>query len=124
MLKRLLHHALRVKTLILIFALSWWMTERGIPALGMAVPMAGEEAGRWYILFAVLFKMSVATILFHVIRHELFPYLRLGAVIEDYRAALGKERADLAQAAAIQALAHCVLIGWLLSTIVSVVAKW
>lgn len=60
LLKRLGAHSWRLKILILTFGLAWWVTERGIPALGMPLPLAGEEPGRWYILCAVLFKMSAA----------------------------------------------------------------
>jgi hypothetical protein len=124
MLKELGRHLWRVKTLVLIFALSWWATKRGFPVLGMLPPASGEEPERWYILFAVLYKMSGALILFHVVRHELFPYIRLGQPVEDYSQAVRAGKADLAQAAAIQTLAYCLLIGFLLFTIVPVIAKW
>ena len=77
MLKNLGRHLWRVKTLVMIFVLFWWVTKRGFPALGMLPPASGEEPERWYILFAVLYKMSGARVLFHVVRHELFPYMRL-----------------------------------------------
>ena len=118
------HHLGRVKTLVAIFALAWWATQHGFSALGMNPPAAGEEPERWYILFVVLYKMSGAMVLFHVVRHELFPYMRLGQTVEDYGQAVKAGRADLAQAAAIQTLAYCLLIGFLLSTIVPVVVKW
>jgi hypothetical protein len=124
MLRQLGRHIWRVKTLVGIFALSWWAMKHGFPVLGMTPPTGGEEPERWYILFAVLYKMSGAVVLFHVIRHELFPYIRLGDTVGDYVAAARAGRADMAQAAAIQTLAFCLLIGFLLLSIVPVIAKW
>jgi len=124
MIKDLLHHLGRVKTLVLIFVLAWWATTYGFPALNLNPPALGDEPQRWYILFVVLYKMSGAIVLFHVVRHELFPYIRLGKPVEDYTKAVKAGHADMAQAAAIQTLAYCLLIGFLLSTIVPVVVKW
>ena len=124
MLKNLGRHLWRVKTLVLLFVLSWWTMKHGIPKLGMVPPASGEEPERWYILFAVLYKTSGALVLFHVIRHELFPYIRLGQPVEDYTKAVRAGQADMAQAAAIQTLAYCLIVGFLLSTIVPVIVKW
>ena len=124
MLKDLLHHLGRVKTLIVLFVLSWWATTRGVPSLGLVPPAAGEEPARWYIFFVVLYKMSGAMVLFHVIRHELFPYMRLRQPIDDYTRAVHAGKPEMAQAAAIQTLAYCLLVGLLLNTIVPVVVKW
>ena len=93
-------------------------------SLGDDAAAPGEEPERWYILLVVLYKMSGAMVLFHVVRHELFPYLRLGQTVSDYSKAVKAGHADMAQAAAIQTLAYCLLIGFLLSTIVPVVVKW
>ncbi len=124
MMKDLLHHLGRVKTLIVIFVFAWWATTYGLPVLKLYPPAPGDEPQRWYILFVVLYKMSGAMVLFHVVRHELFPYIRLGKTVEDYSKAVKAGHADMAQAAAIQTLAYCLLIGFLLSTIVPVVVKW
>lgn len=118
MLKDLGRHLWRVKTLVAIFILTWWTTTRGMPALGLIPPAAGEEPERWYILLVVLYKMSGAMVLFHVIRHELFPYMHLGETVKDYNRAVHAGKPELAQAAAIQTLGYCLLIGFLLSTIV------
>ena len=124
MIKHLGQHIWRVKTLVFLFALSWYSMKHGFPFLGMNPPTGGEEPERWYILFAVLYKMCGAMILFHIVRHELFPYLRLGDTTADYFKAAREGKAELAQAAAIQSLAFCILIGFLLMAIVPVIVKW
>lgn len=124
MMKKLYEHIMRVKTLVILFILSWYAMKRGFPLLGMVPPVGGEEPDRWYILFAVLYKTSGAMVLFHIIRHELFPYVRLGETVADYAKAVKEGKSDMAQAAAIQMLALCLLTGFLLSTLVPVVVKW
>ena len=68
--------------------------------------------------------MSGAVVIFHIVRHELFPYIRLGDTVSDYVKAAREGKADMAQAAAIQTLAFCLLIGFLLMAIVPVIVKW
>jgi len=111
------NHFWRLKTALLVLFISGWYVATFEPK------NPGDETRLW-IAANTIWKVTLGVVMVHVGRHEMFPYMRFGLVIKDYREAMKEGDGPRAQAAAALAFGYCVLIGLLFMTVVGVVAKW
>ena len=115
--KRSVGHTWQIKTaILLLIASGWYVVHQG--------PIGDADPTRIWIMANTTWKLALAAILFQIGRHDTFPYLRLGLVVQDYRDAMAAQDGSRAQAAAMLATGICILYGWMFATIATVVGKY
>lgn len=110
-------HCYRLKTTLVFLVVCWGLLIFEYPADGQTIPRY------WTALYAVA-KLGIGICVAHLAVHELFPYLRLSALLEEYRAATQRRNGAMALAAAEAFKAGAVLVAIIMAVIIYALAIW